>query len=381
VRRIVYLTGTRADYGLSYQALRRIEEHPNLELQLIVTAMHLAPEFGQTGRMIEDDGFQIAAKVESLLAGDSGGAMSRAIGLGILGLTQALESIQPDVLILLGDRGEMLAGAVAAAHLNILIAHVHGGEVSGTIDEPVRHAIARFAHVHFPATRESGDRLVRMGEDPARVYVVGAPGLDYLRRVEPVARTDLEADLELDLSKPLLLMTQHPVTTEVEEAAAQMRMTLEAVKEAGVQTVASYPNADSGGRAMIQVLEEYRSLSFMRIRQSLGQRRYASLLRYASAMVGNSSSGIIEAPFFGLPVVNIGSRQEGRQRAENVLDVPYDRTAIVQAIQTALHDEAWIQRARHCTNPYGDGRAGERIAQALAQIPLDRGFLQKRLTY
>ena len=193
MRRVVYLTGNRADYGLFSQALRRIGEHPGLELHLIVTAMHLAPEFGYTVRQVEKDGFRIAARVETLLAGDSGGSMGRAIGLGIQGLTQALESIQPDVLILLGDRGEMLAGAIAAAHLNIAIAHVHGGEVSGTIDESVRHAITKFAHIHFPSTVENAERIARMGEDPVRVHVVGAPGLDYLRRVEPMERG--ESDL------------------------------------------------------------------------------------------------------------------------------------------------------------------------------------------
>jgi len=381
VRRILYLTGTRADYGLFYQALRRIQEHPDLELALIVTAMHLAPEFGDTVRLVEADGFPVAARVETLLAGDGGGSMARAVGLGILGLTQALETSRPDVLLLLGDRGEMLAGAIAAAHLNIAIAHVHGGEVSGAIDESVRHAITKFAHVHFASTQQNAGRIVKMGEDPERVHIVGAPGLDYLRLVDPLTQAEIEADLDLDLAQPVLLLTQHPVTTEVEASAEQMRLTLEAIKAIGVQTVVTYPNADSGGRAMIQVLEEYETLPFIRVWKTLGQKRYVSLLRYANAMVGNSSSGIIEAPFFGLPVANIGTRQLGRQRAENVLDVSHDRAAIEEAIRRALSDEAFIQRARRCTNPYGDGRAGERIAEALATIRLDRQFLQKRLAY
>lgn len=381
MRRIVYVTGTRADYGLFYHPLRRIEEHSGLELELIVTAMHLAPRFGNTVRLIEQDGFKIAARVETLMAGDGGGSMARAIGLGILGLTQALESVEPDIVILLGDRGEMLAGAIASAHLNIAIAHMHGGEVSGTIDESVRHAITKLAHIHFASATDNAERIIKMGEDPTRVYVVGAPGLDYLRHLEPVERSELEADLGLDLTQPLLVMTQHPVTTEAEAAAEQMRITLEAIKSVGVQTVATYPNADSGGRAMIQVLEEYSTLPFLRIRKSLGQRCYASLLHHANAMVGNSSSGIIEAPFLGLPVVNIGSRQQGRQRAENVLDVPHVKEEIRRAIRTALYDETFIQQARNCRNPYGDGRAGERIVEILAGIPLRREFLQKRLCY
>lgn len=381
MRKIVYLTGSRADYGLFSQALRRIGEHPALDLALIVTAMHLAPEFGHTVQMVEQDGFPIAARVATLLAGDDGGTMARAIGLAILGLTQALESIRPDLLIVLGDRGEMLAGAIAAAHLNIAVGHVHGGEISGTIDESVRHAITKLAHFHFPSTEENAWRIVQMGEDPWRVHIVGAPGLDYLAFVEPMSREELEADLELDLSQPVLLMTQHPVTTEVEAAADQMRTTLDAIASVGVQTVITYPNADAGGRAMADVIEEYAPIPFLRLRPTLGQRRYVSLLRYAAAMVGNSSSGIIEAPFFGLPVVNIGSRQQGRQRAENVLDVPHDHEAIEQAIRATLTDEGFIRLARACTNPYGDGHAGERIAAALAAVPLDRSVLQKRLHY
>lgn len=381
MRKIVYLTGTRADYGLFSQALRRIEAHPALDLALIVTGMHLAPEFGRTVRLVEEDGFPIAAQVETLLAGDDGGSMARAIGLGVLGLTQALESARPDVLIVLGDRGEMLAGAIVATHLNIPVVHIHGGEVSGTIDESVRHAITKLAHFHLPSTEENAQRIIRMGEDPWRVQVVGAPGLDYLRAVEPMSREQIEADLDIDLSQPVLLVTQHPVTTEVEAAADQMRTTLDALTNLGIQAVITYPNADSGGRAMIDVLKDYASLPFVRIRPTLGQRRYASLLRYADAMVGNSSSGIVEAPYFGLPVVNIGSRQQGRQRGENVLDVSHHRDGIEQAIRTALTDQDFICRARTCTNPYGDGRAGERIATTLAEIPLDRSVLQKRLAY
>jgi GDP/UDP-N,N'-diacetylbacillosamine 2-epimerase (hydrolysing) len=379
MRKIIYLTGTRADYGLFSLTLRRIEQHPALDLALIVTAMHLAPEFGNTVRLVEQDGFPIAARVETLLAGDDGGSMARAIGLAILGLTQALESSRPDVLIVLGDRGEMLAGTIAAAHLNIPVAHVHGGEISGTIDESVRHAITKLAHFHFPSTDENAQRIIQMGEDPWRVHIVGAPGLDYLRSVEPMSREELEADLDLDLSQPVLLMTQHPVTTEVEAAADQMRTTLDAVAAVGTQTIITYPNADSGGRAMINVLGEYAALPFIRVRPTLGQPRYVSLLRHVDAMVGNSSSGIIEAPFFGLPVVNIGSRQRGRQRAENVLDVAHDCDAIERAIRRALGDKVFIHRARTCTSPYGDGRTGERIATSLAEVPLDRSVLQKRL--
>jgi UDP-N-acetylglucosamine 2-epimerase (non-hydrolysing)/GDP/UDP-N,N'-diacetylbacillosamine 2-epimerase (hydrolysing) len=381
IRQVCYLTGTRADYGLFLPTLDRIQEHPVLDLHIVVTGMHLAPEFGQTVKGVESSGFSIAARVETLLAGDSGGAMARSIGLGILGITQALEALQPDILVVLGDRGEMLAGAIAATHLNIITVHVHGGEVSGTIDESVRHAISKLVHYHFPATVHSQERLIKMGEDPSRVYSVGAPGLSYLRQTEPLPVAQIEEALDLDLSKPVILMTQHPVTTESHQSAEQMRLTLNVLERVGLQTVITYPNADSGGRSMIQVLHEYEDTPSFRIRASLGQKLYVSLLHHTQVMVGNSSSGIIEAPFFGVPVVNIGSRQQGRERAANILDVPHNATAIYRAMEKALYDEAFIEQAHHCTNPYGDGYTDARIAKLLADISLERHVLQKRLTY
>jgi UDP-N-acetylglucosamine 2-epimerase (non-hydrolysing)/GDP/UDP-N,N'-diacetylbacillosamine 2-epimerase (hydrolysing) len=380
-RRIAYVTGSRADYGLFSEPLKRIREHPNLDLSLIVTSMHLEPEFGLTVREIEADGMPVAAKVRNLLPGDSGGNQARAVGNAVLGITNALEDLRPDILLVLGDRGEMLAGAIAAVHLNIPVAHVHGGDVTGTVDELVRHAITKLSHVHFAATEDSAERLRRLGERPEHVHVVGAPGLDYLSRFEPIADDELQAEVGVDLSSPFVLFTQHPVTTEMSDAAAHMEMSLNALELAGVQVVATYPNADAGGRAMIQVLERWRDRAWLHIFPSLGQRRFASLLKKAAAMVGNSSSGIIEAPFFGVPVVNIGSRQAGRLRAENVLDVEDDQEAVRSAIVCALSDEDFKTRARSARNPYGDGRAGERIVEVLDSVELGPQLLNKRIAY
>jgi UDP-N-acetylglucosamine 2-epimerase (non-hydrolysing)/GDP/UDP-N,N'-diacetylbacillosamine 2-epimerase (hydrolysing) len=380
-RRVLYLTGTRADYGLFSPTLHHIAENPELDLHVLITGMHLAPEFGTTADFVAADGFNIVARVETLLASDSGGAMARSIGLGIIGITQVLETLLPDMVIVLGDRGEMLAGTIAATHLNIVTVHVHGGEVSGTIDESVRHAISKLAHYHFSATPQSRERLIKMGEDPSRVYFVGAPGLTYLRQTEPLPVAQIEEALDLDLSKPVILVTQHPVTTESNQAVEQMRLTLDVLQRIGRQTVITYPNADSGGRQMIQVLLEYLDTPSFRIRKSLGQRLYVSLLHHARVMVGNSSSGIIEAPFFGIPVVNIGSRQQGRERAANVIDVPHNAEAIYQAVQMAMYDETFIEQAHHCANPYGDGFADERITKLLTNISLERCVLQKRLAY
>jgi UDP-N-acetylglucosamine 2-epimerase (non-hydrolysing)/GDP/UDP-N,N'-diacetylbacillosamine 2-epimerase (hydrolysing) len=275
----------------------------------------------------------------------------------------------------------MLAGAIAAVHLNIPVAHVHGGDVSGTIDELVRHAISKLSHVHFPATEDAGARLLRMGERPEHIHLVGAPGLDYLSHFEPIPDGEIEAGLHVDLSRPFVLFTQHPVTAELDAGAQQMETSLRALEAVNVQVVATYPNSDAGGRAMIEVLKRWADRPWLSIVPSLGQRRFASLLKRAAAMVGNSSSGIIEAPFFGVPVVNIGSRQAGRLRAENVLDAPHDQEAIRSAVACALNDETFRARARAARNPYGDGHAGEQIVEVLVSLEIGPQLLKKQIAY
>jgi UDP-N-acetylglucosamine 2-epimerase (non-hydrolysing)/GDP/UDP-N,N'-diacetylbacillosamine 2-epimerase (hydrolysing) len=379
-RRVVYVTGTRADYGLFSEPLKRIQEHPGLELALVVTGMHLEPAFGMTVEEIELDGMPVVARIRNLTGGDTGADQALSIGSAIEGITPALVEQRPDVVVVLGDRGEMLAGAIAASHLNIAVAHVHGGELSGTIDELVRHAITKLAHVHFAATEDAAERIRRLGERPEHVHVVGAPGLDYLSRFEPIDEAELEADLGVPRGEPFVLFTQHPVTLEAGDAARQIGTSLDALDDAGVHVVATYPNADAGGRAMIEVLDARRG-GRLHVVANLGRRRYATLMSRAAAMVGNSSSGIIEAPFFGLPVVNVGSRQQGRLRAANVIDVGYDRAAIRQAIECALDDDAFKARSRRAENPYGDGHAGERIADTLAEIELGPALLDKRLPF
>jgi GDP/UDP-N,N'-diacetylbacillosamine 2-epimerase (hydrolysing) len=378
MHRVAYLTGTRADYGLFSEPLKRIREHPLLELSLIVTGMHLEPEFGSTIKEIEADAMPIAARVPSLTGGDSGADQARSIGNAVLGVTNALVESRPDLLIVLGDRGEMLAGAIAATHLNIAVAHVHGGEVSGTVDDLVRNAISKLSHIHFAATEDAAERLRAMGEVSENVHVTGAPGLDYLSRFEPIPLDELARDLGFNPSKPFVIFTQHPVTLEMDSAPEQMETSLRALEESDVQAVATYPNADAGGRAMIRVLERWSDREWLHVTPNLGRHRYASLLKEAAAVVGNSSSGIIEAPFFGVPVVNIGTRQLGRLRADNVVDATYDQEAIRAAVVCALTDKKFIARARGTKNPYGDGHAGERIVEVLASLESGPELLSKR---
>ena len=379
-RKILYITGTRADYGLMKSVLREIENHPKLELELIATGMHLMPEFGMTINEIKKDGFKIH-EIAATYEQDNKQSMANFVGKFIQLLTDKVKKIKPDIIMVLGDRGEMLAGAIVGTYLTIPVAHIHGGDISSTVDEIVRHAITKLAHIHFPATEKSAERIIKMGEDPSNVFVVGAPGLDIILNENLIEPTKLSEKYNLDLSEPILLVIQHPVTTEVDDAPTQIRETLEAISELRYQTILIYPNADAGGRNMIEVIKEYEKYPFIKIFKNIPYKEYLSLMNIVSVMVGNSSSGIIEAPSFGLPVVNIGTRQEGRQRAENVIDVDYDKEEIKAAIKKALYDEEFKEKVKNCKNPYGDGKAGVRIADILSKIKIDTNLLQKKITY
>jgi GDP/UDP-N,N'-diacetylbacillosamine 2-epimerase (hydrolysing) len=381
MRKIAVVTGTRAEYGIFKSVLREIEANPELNLSLIVIGMHLSAEFGYTVKEIEEDGFKIDAKIDVLHSEDTGAAMSKSIGRCMVKTAGALEKIKPDVLLILGDRSEMLAGAVSATYMGIPIAHIHGGDISGNVDEPVRHAITKLAHIHFAATKESADRIIQMGEEPWRVHVVGAPGLDLILNEKMPEPREIARKYGLDLSKPILLVVQHSVITEVDDAPNQIRETLETIVEMGYQTILIYPNADAGGRRMIGVIREYEKYPFIKTFRSVLHKEYLSLMKLASVMVGNSSSGIIEAPSFRLPVVNIGTRQKGRQRAENVIDVNYDKEEIKMAIQKALYDKKFKEKVKNCKNFYGDGKAGMRIVNVLSEVKIDKKLLEKRMTY
>ncbi|MCB2311694.1 UDP-N-acetylglucosamine 2-epimerase [Clostridium tagluense] len=380
-RKIAVITGTRADYGIFYHVLKEIEKHVALDLNLIACGMHLCPEFGMTINEIEKDGFEIADKFETILASDTGASMAKSIGLSIISMAQCFDRIKPDVVLILGDRGEMLAAATAAIHMNIPVAHIHGGEVTGTVDESVRHAITKLSHIHFPANEDSKQRILKLGEREENIFVVGAPGLDYIKKTVFLSRSVMLERFKLEDDK-IFLLTQHPVTTERDMVEWQIRETLDAIVELGYQTIVSYPNSDNGGREIIRVIEEYRAkYPFLKVFRNLSQVEYLSFLEIADVMIGNSSSGIIEAPSFKLPVVNIGSRQGGRLRACNIIDIPYGKDAVKAGIKSALEDESFKKQLETCINPYGDGNASGKIAQILSEIVLDRELIQKRITY
>jgi GDP/UDP-N,N'-diacetylbacillosamine 2-epimerase (hydrolysing) len=382
VKKIAVVTGSRAEYGILSPVLKAIQARRDLVLSLVVTGMHLSHEFGYTVQDIEKDGFKIDARVDMLPSRDTLGAMAESVGKGIMGMVQTWEQIKPDIVLLLGDRVEPLAAAIAGAYMNIPVAHIHGGDnPRAGLDEYARHAITKFAHIHFPATLKSAERVIKMGEDKWRVHMVGSPALDNILNEPTLSPEALAERLKIDLSRPLILLIQHPVTTQVDEATNQMRETLEAIVEIASPTVLLYPNSDAGGRRMIEVIKEFEKFAFIKTFPSLPRQEYLSLMKAAGVMVGNSSSGIIEAPSFGLPAVNIGIRQEGRERGKNVIDVGHNKREIIKAINKALTDREFLVEVKKRQSPYGDGKASQRIAEILSKVEITPELLQKKITY
>lgn len=379
MRTIGVVTVARSDYGIYLPVLRAISTDSDLGLRLLVSGMHLSPEFGLTVRMIEADGFEIAERVEMLLSSDSPEGIAKSMGLGTIGFAQAFGRSRPDILVVLGDRFEMHAAAVAALPFKIPIAHIHGGELTeGAIDEAIRHSITKMSHLHFAATEVYAQRVIQMGEEPWRVVVSGAPSLDHLRAMQIPSRAEIERECGIRVPDSFILVTYHPVTLEYENAGKQVDELLAALDEIGMPTIFTHPNADTRGRLIAHHIDEYvleRPGAQKVI--AVGSAMYYGLMKYATAMVGNSSSGIIEAPSLELPVVNIGNRQRGRLRASNVIDVGNDRHEVIEGIRTA------VSSGFKCTlvgiqNPYGDGHAAERILAELKEADVDDRLLTKK---
>ena len=387
-RKICVVTGTRAEYGILRSLLDALRARDDVDTGLLVTGMHLSPEFGSTIDEIRRDPFPIWAQVDMLLSSDSPGAQAKGLGLGTQGMAQAFESMQPEIVVVLGDRDEPLAAAMAAAHMNICVAHLHGGEVSGTIDESIRHAITKFSHLHFPATRRSAEFIERMGERKDAIHMVGSCGVDSVKSRKLPSKQEWAEKYDLDATQPTLLALQHPVTTEYEDAANQMAVVMGAIQELRLQTLFIRANADAGKSAMMttarRIIDEFQAQPFVRSHLSIPSEDYLATLKYADVMIGNSSSGLIEAPVFGLPFVLVGTRQDGRERGPSVLDVPHDKKKILEALDIALHDEAFKRRAQggpHPYDPFDDAGAGARIAKVLATVSIDGDLIQKQIAY
>jgi UDP-N-acetylglucosamine 2-epimerase (non-hydrolysing)/GDP/UDP-N,N'-diacetylbacillosamine 2-epimerase (hydrolysing) len=380
-RKIAVVSEARATYGYIRRLMQLIQRSARLELQLIVTGMHLLKEYGHSVDEIVRDGFTPSARVDMYVGGDSPTAWSKSLGVEIQGLAQVFDMLKPDLMLVAGDRAEILAATVAAVYMNIPVAHIQSGDLSGHIDGSARHAITKLAHVHLPSCEDSAERVRNLGEEPWRIFNVGAPQLDDVVHGKKIGRDELAGMFRLDFGRPVLLVIQHPVLTEVHLARKQMEETMAAVRDSGHQALVIYPNVDAAGREIISVIEQYRDCPSIRAFRNLDREVFLSLLGAVSVLVGNSSVGILEAPSFKLPAVDIGSRQTGRMRACNVITLPeFDRKIIRQEIDRALHDPVYRSALETCVNPYGDGNSSERICRILEEIDMSR-LLNKHMTY
>lgn len=383
MKRIGIMTGTRAEYGLLKSLMQEINKDNDLELYLIVSGMHLSPEFGMTYQEIEEDGFQINAKVEMLLSSDSPAGISKSIGLGVIGFADEFQRADLDMLILLGDRYEALSAAICAMVMRIPIAHLHGGELTeGAIDEGIRHSITKMSYLHFTSTEQYRNRVIQLGENPERVFYVVALGVENIKKINLMTKEELERSIHFEIDENTVIVTYHPVTLENNTVEEQFLNLLEVLdRNPKIRMIFTKANADTNGRIVNELIDKYaaqnseRACAFM----SLGQKRYLSALKYCRIVIGNSSSGIIEAPSFGKPIINIGDRQKGRICADSVINCGYTQQEIQQAMETALTEE-FENKARNCRNPYEKENTAANIISVIKdyllndKIKLKKGF-------
>lgn len=383
MKRIGIMTGTRAEYGLLKPLMQEINKDNDMELYLIVSGMHLSPEFGMTYQEIEEDGFEINAKVEMLLSSDSPAGISKSIGLGVIGFADEFQRADLDMLILLGDRYEALSAAISAMVMRIPIAHLHGGELTeGAIDEGIRHSITKMSYLHFTSTEQYRNRVIQLGENPERVFYVGALGVENIKKINLMTKEELERSIHFEIDENTVIVTYHPVTLENNTVEEQFLNLLEVLdRNPKIRMIFTKANADTNGRIVNELIDKYaaqnseRACAFV----SLGQKRYLSALKYCRIVIGNSSSGIIEAPSFGKPIINIGDRQKGRICADSVINCGYTQQEIQQAMETALTEE-FENKARNCRNPYEKENTAANIISVIKdyllndKIKLKKGF-------
>lgn len=379
MNKILVVTGTRADYGIYYPVMQAIKAEPSLDLHLLVTGMHLSPQHGLSIEQIQKDGFNISAQVPCILHGATHANMSRGIGLAVMGMTQAMEEIQPDGVLVLGDRGEMLAAAIVASYMNIPLFHLHGGEVSGTIDESVRHAISKLAHVHFAATEGSKERLIRLGENEWRIHVVGAPRLETIEKILLPEWEEITVQYGLPLIKNYILFVYHPVTTEEHDLLA-LRQILDSLLASGREIICIMPNSDAGADSILEVYETYANVERLHRVTNFDQLHYLVALKNCSVLVGNSSSGIIEAASFHIPVINIGTRQHGRECSANVVDVPVNAEVLASALDQVFSD-SFQQGLKTVRNVYSHPETSTTIVNILKSTSYSQDLIQKTITY
>lgn len=380
MKKIMILTGSRGEWGYIRPLLKLIESRDDVEYRLVVTNMHLLPAYGNSYKEIENDGFKIHYKIHMYLEGDTHYTMAKSLGICLTSLPDILENEKPDWLLLAGDRGEQLMGAIAASYTYTPVAHIQAGEVSGNIDGMARHAIGKLVHLHFASNEDAKNRLIKLGEQPFRVFNVGAPQLDELVEAKYTPLKELENNFALDLSKGFLLAVMHPVTEESSKAGEQAEIFINSLNDIAMPKILILPNNDTGSNDIKNAINKYKKGNY-HIFANLKREDYLGFLKYCSAIVGNSSSGLLEAPTFRTPAVNIGNRQFMRFRGNNVIDVSWDKVAIVDAIKKATSSEFKHYLTLNVDNPYGDGHSSERILDLLLNTDIDDKLLVKHLTY
>ena len=373
------IAGSRGEYGYYRPVIKEIIKDPNLDYGIIATNMHVLDTFGSSIKEIEKDNFKIDSVIYNTFDGYNKITMVKSLAVFMLQLPEALESMKADVVLIGGDRGEQFMAAVVAAHMYIPVAHIQAGEISGNIDGVTRHAIARYAHIHLAANKDAADRLLKTGEEKFRIHNVGAPQLDEIVQGKFTGKKELLKKFNLASNKPIFLLVQHPVTEEFGQAGNQIKCTLDALEKIDAQIIVILNNSDAGGSEMREVIMQNRTPQ-MKVFPNMPREDYIGLMKIADVLIGNSSSGLLEAPSFGLPAVNIGNRQRGRVRGKNVINVMYNKEEIVRAIKKAM-SESFKKKLVKCENPYGDGKSAKRIVDILKKTPFDEKLIVKRLTY
>lgn len=384
MKKVLVVTGTRAEYGLLYWTMKEIEKDEDLKLQLIVTGNHLSPQYGMTIKQIEDDGFNIDEKIDILISSEQKSSVLKSMGLEMIQMAQSFDRLKPDILLVLGDRYETFIAATCAMMMNIPIAHMNGGEsTEGAVDEQIRHAITKMAHIHFAGAEIYKEKIIKMGEEAWRVYNVGQAGIENIKRLKLLSKQELEKQLKIKLSKKIFLVTYHPVTLDLENIEYQIEQLLislnQYVKKADI--IFTYPNADFGSQKIIDSINKYAlGKKNVHIVHSLGQLKYLSLLKCADIVIGNSSSGIIESPIFKIPTINIGDRQKGRIRNKNIIDCKCEYNEIINSIDRGLSNE-FKETLNNMKNFYGDGSTSKQIVIILKKLLLNKKILFKKLTF
>lgn len=380
IKKIIIVTGSRSDYGYLRPVISELKSNIDFEVVLIATGMHFLKEQGYSINEVKKD-FPGVIEVPLIYPENTGYGICKYVSEGISKFADIFKQIKPDLCIFLGDRSEIFSSVQAAAYQNILIAHLHGGDVSFNIDNPIRHSISKFAHIHFPATKKSAKRLIRMGEEKKRIYIVGSTTLDEIKNMKIPKREEIMQKFNFDPNKPFLLIIQHPVSSQQEESALQMKITLDAVLETKIQNLVIYPNSDPGSKEMINLIKDYEINKNLSTVKNLNRLDYLGLLKEAFILIGNSSSGIIEAASFKTPVINIGLRQKNRERGENVIDSSHNKEEILKSIEFVLNNNEFKEKLKKCKNPYGSGNASEKIHKTIKNLDINKNFLQKTITY